>query len=114
MEIIGLTVLVFAKANRICRFFGERVFDVLAEALFAKIELFSLIEIIRKRRCTNVISRFEHLLKLIEMVSIVNDLSSGILDGSFDFDRECVSKLESRINISFATITTVANHGDTP
>jgi hypothetical protein len=86
----------------------------LAEALFAKIELFSLIEIIRKRGCTKVISRFEHLLKLIEVISIVNDFIRGILDGSFDFNRECVPKLEPGIDISFATITTVANHGDTP
>lgn len=114
MDFRGFTVLILAKANRICRFFRKRVFDILAETLFAKIELFSLIEVIREWGCTKVIGRFEHLLELIEMIGIIDDFRGGILDSSFDFDREIVPKLESSIDISFATITTVANHGDTP
>ncbi len=48
------------------------------------------------------------------MIMIINNLGGFVLDGSFDFDRECVPKLESSIDFSFATITTITNHGDTP
>jgi hypothetical protein len=86
----------------------------LTEAVLAEVELLSLVDFIGEYRAANFVRGIQHVLKLIEMIGIVDELMLISIHSCLDFDGNRVPQIALRVDITFATIAAVSNHDQTP